>query len=181
MFLLQNGVWYSRSESCHGGRRRPHEWPHNHPDNTGRLTAKVLSVKSHTSRGVYNWLLSSGTASSPDSHADLLHSTHDTKLRCAAHDTLLHLYHIIYMYIYYFALGCTYFVSSISLERVSVATWRRVLRTLRSEALWLATMPGPIQPAAAAASALPAWLQPSSLARVFLSTSSLTSPRHLLW
>lgn len=43
MFLLQNGVWHSRSEGSHGPRHILYEWPHHHPDHTGWLIDKLLA------------------------------------------------------------------------------------------------------------------------------------------
>lgn len=57
MLRLQDGVWYSGSQSCHGSRRILHERPHYHPNDTGQLTDKLL--ESCREPGVHNSVLSS--------------------------------------------------------------------------------------------------------------------------
>lgn len=156
MFLLQDGVRHSRSESRHGPRHILHEWPHYHPDHTGRLIDKL--------------------------QPRVRHQVTCTAWRARYWFCVLHLGAAAFLTTS--CCCCEISPAACSLNflfRVSVATWRRVLGTLRSEAWWLVTTPGLTLPAAAAASDSPAWPRLCSSAEAYPSTSSLTSPPRPLW
>lgn len=78
MFLLQDGVRYSWSESCHGPRHFLYEWPHYHPDHAGWLMDKLLPhSKSHAKSDIH--IIDFDVWSSRDSRGRL-HSSHATIL-----------------------------------------------------------------------------------------------------
>lgn len=121
MLRLQDGVWYSGSQSRHGSRHIPHERPHYHPNDAGQLTDKLL-LESCREPGVHNSVLSSAVRV-------VKTHTHDCVI-CSWHD-VNYCSELSYTLPTVGSFCPTYFICSP--VRACVATWRTALRALRSE------------------------------------------------